>query len=51
MQPMEQEGRQVLLLGKILFNNSLNKTRTQLKGQVFIEEFKIINKQMNIANN
>jgi hypothetical protein len=50
MQTMEQEGLQVLLVEKILFSRSLNKTKTQLKGQVFIVEFKTINKQMNKKN-
>ena len=50
MQPMELEGHQVLLVGKILFTKRLNKTKTQLKDQVFIEEYKTINKRMNLTN-
>jgi hypothetical protein len=43
---MEQEGHQVSLVGKILFIKHLNKTKTQQKDQVFIEEFRTINKLM-----
>ena len=50
MQPMELEGHQVLLVEKILFTKRLNKTKTQLKDQVFIEEFKTINKLSKISN-
>ena len=50
MQPMELEGHQVLLVGKILFTKRLNKTKIQLKDQVFIEEFKTINKLSKITN-
>ena len=46
---MDKVVLQVLLQGKILFTKRL-KTKTQQKGQVFIEEYKTINKRMNLTN-
>ena len=46
---MDKVVLQVLLQGKILFTKRL-KTKTQQKDQVFIEEFKTINKRMNLTN-
>ena len=46
---MDKVVLQVLLQGKILFTKRL-KTKTQQKDQVFIEEYKTINKRMNLTN-
>ena len=46
---MDKVVLQVLLQGKILFTKRL-KTKTQQKYQVFIEEYKTINKRMNLTN-
>lgn len=51
MQAMEQEGHQVSSAKRIPYTKPLNKRKTQLKDQVFIEEFKTINKPMIITNN